>query len=317
MAKRTLAQFRAEQNIWRKDLAQLLSISETEVAQLEAADEVPADVAQKIIEAYRLPADYFTVDVDALVAAQRAAAAQAARVTPEKPIPYLMKIGFVWMLLVALVQAMLLLPSSFISVLSEGSTAEPLDTLFNFCSSAVSLCSGLLLSRYITKHTTFRGRIADFSLLYAFVPTAAISWISMPFSMRATEAGVSSSWGFAYMLVGIPALVLELVFLAYFLKSAAEADTEKGHKTMTILLAVCMGGKVLYYILWAVLGNFSAYAALGWANFAIRFVLFAVIIYGAAFGIYKQPKLKKRWLLALPIAYYVIPDVLSIVDKLI
>ena len=316
MAKRTLAQFRAEQNIWRRDLAELLSVSEAEVERLEAADEVPADTAQKIIETYRLPADYFTVDVDALVAAQRAAAAQAARVTPEKPIPYLMKIGFVWMLLVAVVQVLLLLPTSFLSVLQEAS-AEPLDTLFNFCSSAVSLCSGLLLSRYITKHTTFRGRIADFSLLYAFVPTAAISWISMPFSMRATEAGVLSSWGFAYMLVGIPALVLELVFLAYFLKSAAEADTEKGRKTMTILLAVCMGGKVLYYILWAVLGNFSAYAALGWANFAIRFVLFAVIIYGAAFGIYKQPKLKKLWLLALPIAYYVIPDVLSIVDKLI
>lgn len=315
MAKRTLAQFRAEQNIWRKDLAQLLSISEAEVAQLEAADEVPADTAQKIIETYRLPADYFAVDVDALAAAQCAAAAQAARVTPEKPIPYLMKIGFVWMLLVELVQAMLLLPSSFISVLSEGRT-EPLDTLFSLCSSAVSLCSGLLLSRYITKHTTFRGRIADFSLLYAFVPTAAISWISMPFFVRATEAGVLSSWGFAYMLVGLPALVLELVFLAYFLKGADEADTEKGRKTMTILLAVCMGGKVLYYILWAVLGNFSAYTALGWVSFAVRFVLFAAIIYGAAFGIYKQPKLKKLWLLALPIAYYVIPDVLSFVDRL-
>ena len=313
MAQRTLAQFRAEQNIWRKDLAELLSISEAEVAQLEATDEVPADVAQKIIEAYRLPADYFAVDVDALVAAQRADAAQAARVTPEKPIPYLMKIGFVWMLLVELVQAMLLLPSSFISVLSEGSTAEPFDTIFSLCLSAVSLCSGLLLSRYITKHTTFRGRIADFSLLYAFVPTAAISWISMPFFVRATEAGVFSAWGFAYMLVGLPALVLELVFLAYFLKGAAEADGEKGRKPMTILLAACMGGKVLYYILWAVLGNFSAYTVIGWANFAIQFVLFAVIIYGAAFGIYKQPKLKKLWLLALPIAYYVIPDVLSMI----
>lgn len=312
MAQRTLAQFRAEQNIWRKDLAELLSISEAEVAQLEATDEVPADVAQKVIEAYRLPADYFAVDADALAAAKRAAVTEAARVTPEKPIPYLMKVGFVWMLLVAVVQVLLLLPTSFLSVIQEAS-AEPLDTLFNFCSSAVSLCSGILLSRYILKHTAFRGRIADFALLYAFVPSAATSWIFMPLSMRAAEAGLFSAWNLAYMLVGIPALVLDLVFLAFFLKGAAEADDEKGRRNMGILLAVCMGGKVLYYILWAVLGNFSAYTVIGWVSFAIRFALFAAIICGAAFGIYKRPKLKKLWLLALPIAYYVIPDVLSMI----
>lgn len=314
MATRTLADFRAEHNVWRKDLACLLSISEAELAQLEEEKEVPADIAQKIIDAYRLPADYFTVDPDALAAAQRAAAAQSARITPEKPIPYLMKVGFVWMLLVMLVQTAITMPFSFLSAAGAG-IAQFLDVVYDIATAAIMLSSGIPLSRYIIKNTTFRGRIADFALLYAFVPTAAISWISMPFSVCATEAGVLSSWGFTYMLVGLPALVLELVFLAFFLKSAAEADDEKGRRNMTILLAVCMGGKVLYYILWAVLGNFSAYTALGWANFVIRFVLFAAIIYGAAFGIYKQPKLKKLWLTALPVAYYVIPEALSIVGK--
>lgn len=313
MATRTLADFRAEHNVWRKDLAGLLSISEAELARLEEEKEVPADIAQKIIDAYRLPADYFTVDPDALAAAQRAAAAQSARITPEKPIPYLMKVGFVWMLLVMLVQTAITMPFSFLSAAGAG-IAQFLDVVYDIVTAAIMLSSGIPLSRYIIKNTTFRGRIADFALLYAFVPNAT-GWILLPLAVRATDAGILSVRNLAYMAAGLPILVLHLVFLAFFLKAAAEADTEKGHKAMTILLAVCLGSQVLYCILYAALGRCAGYTPLEWIDFGFQLLVFALVCYGAAFGIYKQPKLKKLWLTALPIAYCVIPEALSIVGK--
>ena len=65
MSTRTIAKFRAEHEIWRKDLAKVLEMPEEELERLETAEEVPPEIAAKIIEAYHLPPDYFTVDFEA------------------------------------------------------------------------------------------------------------------------------------------------------------------------------------------------------------------------------------------------------------
>ena len=65
MSTRTIAKFRAEHEIWRKDLAKVLEVPEEELERLETAGKVPPEIAAKITEAYHLPPDYFTVDFEA------------------------------------------------------------------------------------------------------------------------------------------------------------------------------------------------------------------------------------------------------------
>ena len=74
MKTRGLADFRAEYNIWRKDLAGELNLREGELERLELTGEVPETVAQFLTEKYALPENYFTEDIER--AAVLAAAAE-------------------------------------------------------------------------------------------------------------------------------------------------------------------------------------------------------------------------------------------------
>ena len=98
MATRTLAQFRAERQLWRKDVAQTLGISEEELEALERSSEVPPEIAAKITAAYNLPPDYFAVDLDAVAAA----AVQAQKKAPQNPLAYFYKVSIVWQILTLL-----------------------------------------------------------------------------------------------------------------------------------------------------------------------------------------------------------------------
>ena len=48
MSTRTLSQFRAERQLWRKDVAQTLGISEEALEALERSSEVPPEIAQTV-----------------------------------------------------------------------------------------------------------------------------------------------------------------------------------------------------------------------------------------------------------------------------
>ena len=106
MAVRTLEHFRAEHNIWRKDLSEELGISEEALERLELTGEVPADIAQKLTETYHLPTDYFTADVDMI----RAEHAAALRNDPKKPLVYFLTVAFIWLLIIAAIQYVVQLP---------------------------------------------------------------------------------------------------------------------------------------------------------------------------------------------------------------
>lgn len=312
MAKRTLAQFRAEQNIWRRDLAELLSVSEAEIERLEMTGEVPADAAQKIIETYHLPDDYFTVDIDALHAAARA----AARKTPKKPVLYLIKIVFVWQLLVLALLTALKTPASIAGALGASIPALYY-TVSDVCWTVITICSGIFLGSYLIKNTNFRGRVADFEFLYPFVANSVVSWVVLPFSARVVRAGIGSEWFVAETVVSLASLVVDIVFLAFFLNAAAQADTEKGRKTLRILFSAVLAGQLLYHILWIALGFYADASDFARTNMFIRAVFEILIFYGAAFGIYKQPKLKTLWLTILPILCFAVPEVISVIEQIV
>ena len=312
MATRTLAQFRAEQNIWRRDLAELLSVSEAEVERLEMTGEVPDDAAQKIIETYRLPADYFTVDIDALHAAARA----AARKTPKKPVLYLTKIVLIWWLLVFAVQTALETPA-FIAAALGANVPDLYFTVSDVCRTVITICSGIFLGSYLIKNTNFRGRVADFEFLYPFVANSVVSWVILPFTVKTVQAGIDSAWFVAETVVSLASLVVDIVFLAFFLNAAAQADTEKGRKTLRILFSAVLAGQLLHHILWVALGFYAEATVFARVNILIRTVFEILIFFGAAFGIYKQPKLKTLWLTILPIAYFAIPEVISVFGQVV
>ncbi len=311
MATRTLAQFRAEQNIWRGDLAQLLSISEAEVERLELTGEVPEDAAQKIIETYHLPADYFTVDIDAMEAAARA----AARKTPKRPVLYLTKIVFIWWLLVFAVQTALETPGSIAAALGA-SVSNGYHIVVDICRAVITICSGIFLGSYLIKHTNFRGRVSDFEFLYPFVADSVVSWVILPFTAKTARAGIGSAWFVAEMVVSLVLMVIDLVFLAFFLNATAQADTQKGRKTLLILFSAVLAGQLLHHILWIALGFYAEATVLARINVLIRTVFEILIFCGAAFGIYKLPKLKTLWLTALPILYFAVPEVISVIGQI-
>lgn len=312
MAKRTLAQFRAEQNIWRRDLAELLSVSEAEIERLEMTGEVPDDAAQKIIETYHLPDDYFTVDIDALHAAARA----AARKTPKKPVLYLMKIVLIWWLLVFAVQTALNTPASIAAALGASIPALYY-TVSDVCWTVITICSGIFLGSYLIKNTNFRGRVADFEFLYPFVADSVVSWVILPFTVKTVQAGIDSAWFITEAAVSLVLMIIDFFFLAFFLNAAAQADTEKGRKTLRILFSAVLAGQLLHHILWVALGFYAEATVFARVNILIRTVFEILIFFGAAFGIYKQPKLKTLWLTILPIAYFAIPEVISVFGQVV
>lgn len=311
MATRSLADFRAEQNLWRKDLAELLSVSEAEIERLEMTGEVPDDAAQKIIETYHLPDDYFTVDIDALHAAARA----AARKTPKKPVLYLMKIVFIWWLLVFAVQTALNTPASIAAALGASIPALYY-TVSDICQTVITICSGIFLGSYLIKNTNFRGRVADFEFLYPIVINTVAAWAMLPFTRKAIGTDLFSGWQIASFIAELVILVVSIFFFAYFLNAAAQADTQKGRKTLLILFSVVLAGQLLHHILWVALGFYAEATVFARVNILIRTVFEILIFFGAAFGIYKQPRLKTLWLTVLPILYYAVTELVSVIGQI-
>ena len=127
MATKTLAQFRAERKLWRKDVAQTLGISEEELEALERSPEVPPEIAAKITAAYNLPPDYFAVDLDAMAAA----AVQAQKKVPQNPLAYFYKVSWVWQLLTLLILSVVNSVPVIVQTIA-GDTPEILVDLF-FC----------------------------------------------------------------------------------------------------------------------------------------------------------------------------------------
>ena len=100
MAKKTLYVFRAENGIWRNELSNKIGVDEQTLKQIEDAPEVPQEIAEKVVAAYSLPEDYFTVDPNA----------KDKRYKPKKPFKYFLKVSLAWEFLIALIFAYLVKP---------------------------------------------------------------------------------------------------------------------------------------------------------------------------------------------------------------
>ena len=266
-------------------------------------EDVPAD--SEVREALFLAARR------AVDSAERRAARNASHKTPRHPIAYLIKVDIVWQLLVLL--AIALLTVLIYLAASGDTTREPFATLLRLSAAAVGLVSVVCLSAFFRKKTCFGGWVTDFKWTYLFLPDAATGWIVVPFAALAAGKGTLSVWNGLYLFFTLVSIIASLLYFAYFVRAAAEEGVDERQKRLKPLLTFSLLGYLLNLILDAVFRGVAGISAFGWVQTVVELVVFLAVLFGAAFGIYKQPKLKKLWLTALPIAYYVIPDVLSMI----
>lgn len=270
-------------------------------------DDVPAD--SEVREALFLAARR------AVDSAERRAARKAARKTPKHPIAYLIKVDFVWQLLSLL--AIMLLTVLIYLAASGDTTREPFATLLRLSAAAVGLVSAVCLSAFFRKKTCFGGAVSDFKWMYLFIPDAATSWIAVPFAALAAGAETLSVRNGLYLFFGLVSVIASFLYFAYFVRTAAETDVDERRKRLKPLLMLSLLGYLLNLILDAVFRGVAGISVFGWIETAATLVIFLAVLFGAAFGIYKLPKLKALWLTVLPILYYLLPNIFFIVRKAI
>lgn len=327
MATRTLAQFRAERSLWRKDVAQTLDISEEALAALERSSEVPPEVAQKITAAYNLPPDYFAVDLDAMAAA----AVQAQKKTPKNPLAYFYKVSLVWQLLTLLILSVVnSVPVIVLTIV--GDAPDILTDIFTVIYQALLLTSGALLCRYILQKTTFAGDISKVKWLLvplAYFGTRVISGVALFFMPTEQEfrASLDSSMlaFFGSMASNFVFSILELflvpLFMAGILWVASMEDGEVRRKKQKMLFWAIFASLTLYRVLFIVcylviVRKTMTAPASTWVWQAFWYLLAVTVLLGATFGPKKWPKCNAVWLVALPVVYYMLSSVITLVRSI-
>ena len=322
MATRTLAQFRAERQLWRKDVAQTLGISEEALEALERSPQVPPEIAQKITAAYNLPPDYFAVDLDAVAAA----AVQAQKKVPQNPLAYFYKVSWVWQLLTLLILSVVNSVPVIVQTIA-GDTPEILVDLFSVIYTALLLTSGALLCRYILQKTTFAGDISKLKWLLvplSYFGTQVINGIAlffMPTEQQVRASLDSNMFAFfgnftSSFLFGLIELFLTPLFMAGIFWVASMEDGEVRRKKQKMLFWAMFASltlyRVLYVLYYVLIAHESVTAPVStWVWKAFWYLLAVAVLLGAAFGPKKLPKYNAVWLVALPVVDCMLPSVIS------
>lgn len=315
MKTRGLADFRAEYNIWRKDLAGELNLREGELERLELTGEVPETVAQFLTEKYALPENYFTEDI----ARAAVLAAAAERYEPKNPFAYFLKVGFIWELLVGLAFYLLTLPSA-VSVFFNDTVSVNLTVIETICLGIVQIVSGIYLGSHILKKTNFRGSIADYEFLYPYLP-GIVGGLLTGLLLHPAQLLVDadSMWSlassdvlnFAFSLLSA---AMGIIFLAFLLDTAARTDGADKDKRLKILCAVVLVSKCFAYLGLIVRGSFFEADLLSWVQRALSLLLLLAVLYGVLFGARKNPRFKTLWLTVLPILALAEPTVFAVIN---
>ena len=317
MATRTLAQFRAERQLWRKDVAQTLGISEEELEVLERSSEVPPEIAQKITAAYNLPPDYFAVDLDAVAAA----AVQAQKKAPTRPFHYFFKVSFVWQLLVAFVGAFLIVPGSIFAAMGT-TLPEVYYAVISLCQSVITLVSGIFLSSYIRKKTPFTGDLVPYRFLYPYLTNMSVGWVSLLYSLVFQKAFETEN--LTYLMGGtvmsvpilIVCLILGALYNAWLLQAAVEVPGTKKDKMLLRLFSVAIAAEVLYWLLNLFGFGFTGRTGTFYFNAVLSFLLLAAVTVGVLVGAKKKPQLEKLWFVGFPVLALFLPDAIAFVRQL-
>lgn len=279
MAK-TLTDFRAEKGLYLKDLAEAIGVPEEELMAIEQSGTVPAEVGQRIIAQYALPADYFAEPVKIQI--------HSAKKTPKNSTSYFFVVALVWGLITSTIASIPAYISMLATSISSMASAFGGMAVFNFLASPpftifnsyfpviINIFSGIFLAKFILKNTSYTGDIKKYQFLYPILPGATIMFLSMitgliyELSMAKlldSSADVSSpSYMFARLLgTGGLSLVVSIIlmlasaFVCAKLLDAAimndEAKKSKFFRTLAIIITVSAIISAVVYVIRSVTGD--------------------------------------------------------------
>lgn len=311
MATRTIAKFRAEHEIWRKDLATVLEVPEEELERLETAEEVPPEIAAKITEAYHLPPDYFTVDFEA----EEVKAREAVKALPKSPFRYFFGVALVWRLVFGLISAAVLLPSKYFSAFGF-EVASLYFYLETVCTAVITLVSGIYLSSYIRKKTKFYGDILNYEFLYPYLSSMASAWVTSLFNWLVLQILNQATYFYNSLLLALPSAVIGLIISALFTAALLETAITEPEEKKTQRLRLLLGAAVGSYIL-ATVFSFLAYGPSGgefspYLSYGTEFFLLGMVVVCTFIGAKQAPDRRKRWLTIPPAIALLLPQLISI-----
>ena len=305
MAKKTLYDFRAENGIWRNEVAEKTGIDEKILEQAEQQENLSEEIAEKVIKAYNLSSDYFTFDPDA----------KELRYTPEKPLAYFLNVAIIWQILISLIFGLITLPTTM-AVIFESAGEELFELLENICKVVITAFSGIYLSSYIMKKTSYGKEISQYDFIYPYLPaqaTICIGVITKLLNVAFAENTVLLVGSVAIVILA--GLVLQGVVTAHLLKSRIE-NNEKTVKRISLLAIGSAAVYIAFYVIIAIVYQ-TTLSPFKVTMFALEFVLLLAVIFGLLVGSRKQPKLNKLWLEILPICAMVLPTIISTIYSFI
>ena len=304
MAKKTLYDFRAENGIWRSEVAEKTGIDEETLEKIEQQD-IPEEIAEKVIKAYNLSPDYFTFDPEA----------KELRYTPEKPFTYFLNVVIIWQILICLLYALITFPTTMAGML-ESAGEGIFRLLEDVCQVIITAFSGVYLSSYIMKKTSYGKEISQFDFIYPYLPAQ----VTICFSVITKLLPVTFSENIAILVgfssvISVVSLVLQGIATAFLLKSRIE-NNEKTVKRISML---AIGSWIVYIAFYVIISAISKteLSPFKVVMFVFEFVLLLAVIFGLLVGSKKMTKLNKFWLEILPIGAMVLPTIISTIYNFI
>lgn len=311
MAKKTLYVFRAENGIWRNELSKKIGIDEDALKQIEDAPEVPQEIAEKVVVAYGLPEDYFTVDPNA----------KDKRYKPKKPFKYFLKVSLVWEFLIAIIFAVVMFPTTMAGAFGAGD--NPLFNLLEtICKALIIAFSGVYLTSHIVKKTVYGKQITQYDYIYPYLPAQIalcleiiVQLVPAIFSQKTDSVILPIVVGAVY---GVIALIIQGVFTAVLLKSRVEEDEKKRTKTVKKLSVLAILSTAIYtlFIISASMVSNGAIAPLKLATLCLELILLILVAFGIVIGEKRFPKFNKLWFVVLPLTALLLPTLLNVIDMI-
>ncbi|MBR2454641.1 MAG: helix-turn-helix transcriptional regulator [Clostridia bacterium] len=311
MAKKTLYVFRAENGIWRNELSKKIGIDEQTLKQIEDEPEVPQEIAEKVVVAYGLPEDYFTVDPNA----------KDKRYKPKNPFKYFLKVSLVWEFLIALIFAVVMFPTTMAGAFGAGD--NPLFNLLEtLCKALIIAFSGIYLTSHIVKKTVYGKQVTQYDYIYPYLP-AQIA-LSLKIVVQLVPTLLSQKTDNPIILIavsgvyGFVALVVQGIFTAVLLKSRVEEDEKKRTKTVKKLSVLAIISTTVYtlFVISASMVSSGAVAPLQLATLLLELILLIAVAFGIIIGEKRFSNLNKLWFVVLPLTAMLLPTFINVIGKL-
>ena len=311
MAKKTLYVFRAENGIWRNELSNKIGVDEQTLKQIEDEPEVPQEIAEKVVAAYSLPEDYFTVDPNA----------KDKRYKPKNPFKYFLKVSLVWEFLIAIIFAVVMFPTTMAGAFGAGD--NPLFNLLEtLCKALIIAFSGIYLTSHIVKKTVYGKQVTQYDYIYPYLP-AQIA-LSLKIVVQLVPTLLSQKTDNPIVLIavsgvyGFVALVIQGIFTAVLLKSRVEEDEKKRTKTVKKLSVLAIISTTVYtlFVISASMVSSGAVAPLQLATLCLELVLLILVSFGIIIGEKRFSNLNKLWFVVLPLTAMLLPTFINVIGKL-